>query len=82
MQIGACKLDNEGNEIGLLNLTVRAHTIEIIPPWLEKMTGMTAEKRSRGLDFAAAMEQLVEFVGKDVISIYLQWRLLGIGRKC
>lgn len=67
MQIGACKLDSEGNEIGLLNLTVRAHTIEIIPPWLEKMTGMTAEKRNSGFDFIDALEQLVEFVGKDVV---------------
>ena len=67
MQIGACKLDSEGKEIGLLNLTVRAHIIEIIPPWLVKMTGMTAEKRSSGFDFGDALQQLVEFVGKDVV---------------
>jgi Exonuclease len=67
MQIGACKLDNEGNEIGLLNLTVQAHNIQIIPPWLEKMTGMTAEKRSNGLDFANALQELLEFIGKDAV---------------
>ena len=67
MQIGACKLDNVGNEIGLLNLTVRAHSIETIPPWLEKMTGMTAEKRSDGFDFPEALKLLVEFVGDDIV---------------
>lgn len=67
MQIGACKLDGDGKEVGLLNLTIKPNIIEVIPAWLEKMTGMTAEKRSRGLDFADALQQLVEFVGNDVV---------------
>jgi len=51
MQMGACKLDKEGREVGVLNLTVRAHRIHTIPRWLSKMTGMTAEKRVKGVSF-------------------------------
>lgn len=65
MQMGACKLDRSGNEIGVLNLTVRAHRIHSIPPWLSRMTGMTVEKRASGVTFPEALEQLVSFIGDD-----------------
>ncbi len=65
MQIGACKLDAHGNEVGTLNLTVQAHVIKTIPLWLSQMTGMTEEKRARGIPFPQALEQLAAFAGDD-----------------
>ena len=65
MQMGACKLDTRGNEIGVLNLTVQAHRIPVIPTWLTRLTGMTAEKRALGIQFPEALAQLVAFVGDD-----------------
>ena len=67
MQIGACKLDADGNELAVLNQTVSAHRLHTIPPWLSTMTGMTAKKRQRdGISFPEALAQLVEFVGNVV----------------
>ncbi len=64
MQMGACKLDGGGNEIAVLSQTVSAHKIHIIPPWLSRMTGMTAEKRERdGIPFPDALSMLAKFVG-------------------
>ncbi|MES2749192.1 MAG: hypothetical protein V4606_02255 [Patescibacteria group bacterium] len=63
MQIGACKLDENGKEVGLLNITVKPHIIERIPLWLEHMTGMTAEKRNNGIHFIEALQKLVDFAG-------------------
>lgn len=65
MQMGACKLDNMGREIGVLNLIVQAHHIKIIPLWLSRMTGMTEEKRATGVPFPVALQKLIEFVGDD-----------------
>jgi DNA polymerase III alpha subunit (gram-positive type) len=65
MQIGACKLDNDGKEIGTLNITVKAHRIPMIPRWLVTMTGMTEEKRAEGKDFKDALAALLAFVGDD-----------------
>lgn len=64
MQMGACKLDETGNEVAVLNQTVSAHKIHIIPPWLSSMTGMSAERREReGISFPDALALLVDFVG-------------------
>jgi hypothetical protein len=64
MQVGACKLDEAGNEVVVLNQTVSAHKIHFIPPWLSNMTGMTAEKREReGIPFPDALAMLADFVG-------------------
>lgn len=78
MQVGACKLDKEGREIGVLNLIVRAHHIHTIPPWLSHMTGMTEEKRAKGISFPEALEQLATFVGddKDVWTFSGDWWVL------
>ena len=65
MQMGACKLDRAGREVGVLNLTVRAHRIITIPRWLTKMTGMTEDKRAQGVSFPEALQRLVAFVGDD-----------------
>lgn len=65
MQMGACKLDSEGKEIGVLNLIVKAHRIQTIPLWLSSMTGMTEEKRATGVSFREALQKLVEFVEND-----------------
>lgn len=65
MQMGACKLDKSGQEIGVLNLVVRAHRILAIPLWLSRMTGMTKEKRVAGMSFPQALQQLVDFIGDD-----------------
>lgn len=66
MQMGACKLDDAGNEVAVLNQTVSAHKIHIIPPWLSKMTGMTAEKREREeIPFPEALKLLVDFVSDN-----------------
>jgi hypothetical protein len=62
MQLGACKVDADGREVGVLNRTVQAHLIHVIPPWLSRMTGMTAEKReAEGVPFPQALDELVEF---------------------
>jgi hypothetical protein len=62
MQVGACKVDAQGNEIGVLNIVVRAHRIHTIPAWLTAMTGMTAERRAvSGVPFGDALRQLEEF---------------------
>ena len=64
MQMGACRLDADGNEVGVLNLTIKAHRIRTIPSWLQKMTGMTEERREReGVDFTEAIIRLSGFVG-------------------
>jgi hypothetical protein len=64
MQMGACRLDTDGNEMGVLNLTVKAHRIHTIPRWLSSMTGMTEEKREReGIHFLDALIELSGFVG-------------------
>lgn len=65
MQIGACKLDGQGQEVGTLNLTVRAHILSRIPKWLTTLTGMTEEKRSLGISFPEALKELVSFIGDD-----------------
>src|SRR5688572_13609218 len=65
MQMGACKIDDSGREVGVLNLTVRAHKIHTIPLWLSRMTGMTEERRAQGVSFPDALEQLRIFVGDD-----------------
>lgn len=65
MQIGACKLDGQGREIGVLNLVVKAHRIEFIPLWLQTMTGMTPERRARGMAFSEALRNLQAFIGTD-----------------
>ena len=64
MQMGACKLDEAGSEVAVLNQTVSAYKIHIIPPWLSNMTGMTAERREReGISFPDALTMLGDFVG-------------------
>jgi hypothetical protein len=66
MQMGACKLDEKGNELAILNQVVSAHRIHIIPPWLSKMTGMTAKKREQeGIPFPDALAMLADFVGDN-----------------
>ncbi len=65
MQIGACKLDKDGLEIGTLNITVQPHRLSVIPVWLSRMTGMTAEKRATGVPYPEALQKLVEFIGDD-----------------
>jgi hypothetical protein len=63
MQMGACRLDAGGTEIAVLNLTVKAHRIHAIPPWLSKMTGMTEERREReGVHFRDALLELDDFI--------------------
>lgn len=65
IQIGACKIDDSGNEIQTLNITIKPNLIPHIPPWLIKMTGMTDQKRLIGLNFADGLKQLKDFVGDD-----------------
>jgi len=65
MQIGACKLDGNGVEIDVLNITIKPYKLEIIPNWLVTMTGMTPERRQNGIGFAEALSALVEFVADD-----------------
>lgn len=78
MQIGACKLDGEGREIEVLNLTVQAHRIPTIPQWLIRMTGMTEEKRAKGIPFPEALEKLVAFLEdeRDVWTFGGDWHVL------
>ena len=71
MQMGACRLDEAGNEIDVLNLTVKAHRIHTSPPWLSKMTGMTEERREReGVDSIftphACIGENVDTLGSNV----------------
>lgn len=73
MQMGACKLDGAGNEVAVLNQTVSAYKIHVIPPWLSKMTGMTAEKREReGISFPEAFAVLVDFLDGNT-----PWTFMG-----
>ncbi len=65
MQMGACKVDDDGNETEVLNLTVRGHQIKRIPQWLSDMTGMTEQKRAQGVTFPEALERLERFVGRN-----------------
>ncbi len=63
MQMGACKLNESGRELAVLNRIVSAHRIDVIPPWLSKMTGMTAERRQRyGIPFPEAFAILIQFL--------------------
>jgi hypothetical protein len=62
MQVGACRLDALGREVGILNRTVKAYLVHTIPPWLSRMTGMTPERReAEGVPFPQALDELVEF---------------------
>ncbi len=73
MQMGACRLDEAGQEVAVLNHTVSAHKLHFIPPWLSKMTGMTAEKReAEGIPFPEALEKLVDFAGEET-----PWTFMG-----
>lgn len=73
MQMGACKLDEVGQEVAVLNQTVSAHKLHFIPPWLSKMTGMTAEKReAEGIPFPEALEKLVDFAAEET-----PWTFMG-----
>jgi len=73
MQMGACKLDESGMELAVLNQTVSANRIHTIPPWLSKMTGMTPEKRAReGIPFPEAFDMLVDFIGG-----HTPWTFMG-----
>ncbi len=66
MQMGACKLDEFGRELGVLNQIVSAHSIHVIPPWLSKMTGMTEERREHeGIPFPDALAMMVDFIGDN-----------------
>ncbi len=65
VQIGACKLDASGREVATLNIIVQPYRIKTIPPWLSRLTGMTAEKRATGLSFPEAFKKLLEFIGDD-----------------
>lgn len=66
IQMGACKLDSDGNEIDILNLTVRTHRIPHIPAWLTRITGMTDEIRDVGISFPEALQKLVDFIEDDL----------------
>lgn len=73
MQMGACRLDEAGQEVAVLNQTVSAHKLHFIPPWLSKMTGMTAEKReAEGIPFPEALDKLVAFAGDET-----PWTFMG-----
>lgn len=64
MQIGACAIGDDGQELGLFNRVVSAHRIAVIPPWLSKMTGMTSEHREQeGVPFPQALLELSIFCG-------------------
>ncbi len=65
IQIGVCKLDDQGREKGWLSLTVKPCKIETIPPWLSRMTGISNSDRARGVSFLKALGDLLEFVGGD-----------------
>lgn len=65
MQMGACKLDAAGREIGVLNIVVKPHRLATIPLWLSRMTGITPERRASGITFPEALEQLVAFAEGD-----------------
>lgn len=73
MQMGACKLDEAGQEVAVLNQTVSAHKLHFIPPWLSKMTGMTSERReAEGVPFPEALGMLVDFAGEET-----PWTFMG-----
>lgn len=66
MQMAACKLDDNGNEVAIMDQVVSAHKIHFIPPWLSKMTGMTEKKRAEeGIPFPKALAMLHDLVGDD-----------------
>lgn len=65
MQIGAAKLDEHGNEIETLNLTIKPSFISHIPEWLSIMTGMTEEKREKGVTLEEGVKRLNDFIGDD-----------------
>ena len=68
IQIGACKLDDDGKEQAALNLTIRAQRIKELPSWLSKMTGMTKERRERnGTPFPEALDILEELIKGEVV---------------
>jgi len=79
IQMGACKLDNDGNELGILSLTILPNKIGRIPEWLSKMTGMTDEKRGNGIPFQEAIKRLVDFIGddKDIWTFSGDWWVLN-----
>jgi hypothetical protein len=83
MQIGACRLDPSGREVATLDVTVRAHRLFFIPPWLSAMTGMTEERRAEGVAFPEALKQLVDFVGDDddVWTMHMDWWALSANAK-
>lgn len=65
IQIGAIKLDEEGNEVDTLNLLIKPSFIETMPEWLVTLTRITEEQRKEGISFKEAIELLVRFIGND-----------------
>lgn len=65
VQIGACKLDSNGNEVATLNVLVQPHKIITLPKWFVKMTGIDEETRSKGIPFREALNKLVDFIGDE-----------------
>jgi len=66
MQMGACRVDQDGTEVAIINKLVKPHLIHTIPPWLSDMTGITEERRNdEGVHFLQALEELVQLVGTE-----------------
>lgn len=78
MQMGGCKLDSDGAEVGVLNRIVRGHQLMVVPAWLESMTGLTTERREdEGVSFPEAFDELIAFIGNDRPWVFnLDWYVL------
>ena len=67
MQIGACRLNDLGEEQATLNIAVNAFKVTHLPEWLERLTGMSDEKRAQGVSFPSALKQLYSFAARAEI---------------
>lgn len=64
-QIGAVKLDKNGDEIDSLNVILKPEKFPKLPVWLSEMTRVSDAQRERGISIREGLERLREFIGKE-----------------
>ncbi len=71
IQIGAVKLDEDGNMCGSYSITVRPRYYKKILRHVARLTGITQERADRGVSLPEAAESFRRFCGEDFC--FLTW---------
>lgn len=67
-EIAVLKTDEHGNEIEVFDTLVKLPDGEIVPPFIEKLTGITDEMlEADGIDIDDAIQQMADFIGDSTV---------------